>query len=468
MPVDEDIETECGSWPSEILPVGWRWQAFEQTFENVTSPLKLSEKEYASSGRYSVVDQGAAHIGGYTDNKKLLHPGPLPALVFGDHTRRVKYVDHEFVQGADGVKVLVPRSDLDARYAFWALSTVRLPDKGYSRHFKFLTATKFPCAPLNEQRRIVAKIEALTQRSRRAKEALDAIPPLLERFRQSVLASAFRGDLTKDWRAKHPDVEPAEELLKRIRQERRKRWEEAELAKLKANGKTPKDDRWKEKYEEPAPVDAEGLPELPEGWCWVAAEEVAWDVTVGHVGPMQDEYCATGIPFLRSQNVRENRFDARELRFVSPTFHAKLSKSALRPGDLVVVRSGAPGTACVIPGDVGDANCSDLVIVRLMRGIDPHVTAYYLNSAEARDGVRAEQVGVAQQHFNVGSMRRKPLPLAPVAEQAVLRATLDSAWTRIGSINTMTRAAQNCADGLDASILAKAFRGELTNGTSRE
>jgi len=90
--------------------------------------------------------------------------------------------------------------------------------------------------PLPEQRRIVAKIEALQERSRAAREALDAIPPLLDRFRQSVLAAAFRGDLTADWRANNPDVEPASVLLERIRIERRRRWEEAQLAKLKAKG----------------------------------------------------------------------------------------------------------------------------------------------------------------------------------------------------------------------------------------
>lgn len=108
--------------------------------------------------------------------------------------------------------------------------------------------------PLNEQRRIVAKLESLQARSRRAREALDAVPPLLEKLRQSILAAAFRGDLTKDWRAKHRDVEPASELLKRIRVERRKKWEEAELAKLKAKGKSPRDDAWK------------GSTRSPRGW----------------------------------------------------------------------------------------------------------------------------------------------------------------------------------------------------------
>ena len=133
--------------------------------------------------------------------------------------------------------------------------------------------------PLNEQRRIVAKLEALQARSRRAREALDSVPPLLEKLRQSILAAAFRGDLTKDWRAQNPNPEPASALLARIRTERRKKWEESELAKLKAKGKPPTDDRWQAKYKEPQPVNTAGLPELPEGWGWASAEEICHDVT---------------------------------------------------------------------------------------------------------------------------------------------------------------------------------------------
>jgi type I restriction enzyme S subunit len=96
----------------------------------------------------------------------------------------------------------------------------------------------------------VEKIEALTARSRKAREALEAIPELLDQFRQSVLAAAFRGDLTADWREQNPDVEPAEALLERIRVERRKRWEEAELEKMRAKGKEPTNDKWKAKYKD--------------------------------------------------------------------------------------------------------------------------------------------------------------------------------------------------------------------------
>src|SRR5690606_36379861 len=128
--------------------------------------------------------------------------------------------------------------------------------------------------PLNEQNRIVANIDALTEKSREAREALAEVPELLDKLRQSILAAAFRGDLTREWRAKNPDVEPASVLLERIRQERRKKWEEAQLAKFRAEGKLPKDDSWKKKYVEPQPVDTTDLPDLPERWCWASLEEL--------------------------------------------------------------------------------------------------------------------------------------------------------------------------------------------------
>lgn len=88
----------------------------------------------------------------------------------------------------------------------------KLPIVNYQTMEKLL----LPLPPLNEQKRIVAKIEELNDRTQRAKEALETIPQLCDRFRQSVLAAAFRGDLTADWREQNPDVEPASVLLERI------------------------------------------------------------------------------------------------------------------------------------------------------------------------------------------------------------------------------------------------------------
>jgi type I restriction enzyme, S subunit len=77
-----------------------------------------------------------------------------------------------------------------------------LPDKGYSRHFKFLKATLFPVAPLAEQRRIVTKIDSLSAKSKRSRDHLDHIPKLVGKYKQAILAAAFRGDLTRGRREK--------------------------------------------------------------------------------------------------------------------------------------------------------------------------------------------------------------------------------------------------------------------------
>ncbi|MBE9229683.1 restriction endonuclease subunit S [Phormidium sp. LEGE 05292] len=110
--------------------------------------------------------------------------------------------------------------------------------------------------PLNEQKRIVAKIEALRERSRRAREALFEIPGLCDRFRQSVLAAAFRGDLTADWREQNPDVEPASVFFEKI-------WNKRYYQQ--------------EKHKKPELPDLEILPEIPSNWSWVTVEHLGID-----------------------------------------------------------------------------------------------------------------------------------------------------------------------------------------------
>ena len=158
-------------------------------------------------------------------------------------------------------------------------------------------------------------------------------------------------------------------------------------------------------------------------WPKVTVDEVAADVTVGHVGPMADEYLEAGVPFLRSLSVE--RFGIREegLKFISREFHTKLRKSALVPGDVVIVRTGKPGTCAVIPDWLNDANCSDLVIVRCGPRVRPHFLCYIVNSV-AGAHIDSHTVGAVQQHFNVGSARTLSFLLPPLDEQDRILALL--------------------------------------------
>ena len=154
-------------------------------------------------------------------------------------------------------------------------------------------------------------------------------------------------------------------------------------------------------------------------WKDVLLEDVAADVTVGHVGPMASEYLDQGIPFLRSQNVDPLRVNDTDLKFISKEFHARLKKSELSPGDVVIVRTGKPGACAVIPQTLPVANCSDLVIVRCGNKLDPRFLAYYVNSVAAHH-VNSHLVGAVQQHFNVASARRMFLRLPELTEQRAI------------------------------------------------
>jgi len=143
----------------------------------------------------------------------------------------------------------------------------------------------------------------------------------------------------------------------------------------------------------------------------VRLKDVCDRVTVGHVGPMTDEYVADGVPFLRSQNIAPFHLNLDDVKFVSRAFHQKLRKSALHPGDVVVVRTGYPGTACVIPSSLPESNCADVVIMTPSAALNPYYLAAVFNSAWGRAAVAGNLVGVAQQHFNVTMAKALVVPM---------------------------------------------------------
>jgi type I restriction enzyme, S subunit len=303
------------------------------------------------------------------------------------------------------------------------------------QRLKTLSAKAAPCA---EQHRIVKMIEQSLRQVDGATNRLSNVKRTLKHFRQAALAAACSGKLTEDWRKQNPKIESAKKLLERlvVKRTKAKRF-------LKNTG------------------DPEETYDLPPSWAWAIFDDTCTDITVGHVGPMIHEYLTNGIPFLRSQNIREFRFEPAGLKFVSQAFHRRLAKSALHPGDVAVVRSGYPGVSCVIPDSLPKANCADLVVVRPSGALDSHYACIFINSSFARTYVESEKVGIAQGHFNVGSMRKTPLPFPPLEEQHGIVRRVDALFKLADAIEKRVAAATLRADRLTQAILAKAFRGEL-------
>jgi len=121
------------------LPVGWMQLPIAGIIEKPSlSGIKLKQSDYQQKGLLPVIDQGQNFIGGFTDNEELKVQCQLPVVVFGDHTKVFKYVDFDFVAGADGIKVLKPLDIFYPKLFYYFLQAVKLPNKGYARHFQFL------------------------------------------------------------------------------------------------------------------------------------------------------------------------------------------------------------------------------------------------------------------------------------------------------------------------------------------
>ena len=179
------------------------------------------------------------------------------------------------------------------------------------------------------------------------------------------------------------------------------------------------------------------------------------ELTVGHVGSMADQYVDAGVPFLRTLNIEPFRINLDGVKFISRAFHEKLRKSALRPGDVVIARTGSPGIAAVIPQDLNVANCSDLVIVRPGPALDPAFLVYYINGV-AKQFIDSRTVGAVQQHFNIGQAREMPMPTLDLSEQRRIAGVLGA----LDDLIEVNRGLMRDLDDLGMALFRSAWDGE--------
>lgn len=190
-------------WPYK-LPENWCWLKIVESFDNHTdSKKKIKQKDYLVKGKLAVVDQGQELIGGYTNDVEKSYSGALPIVIFGDHTRCIKFVDFPFAQGADGVKVLRPKPFYLPKAFYYALQSVNIPNLGYRRHFPLFNKFSIPLPPFAEQQRIVDRIESLFAKLDEAKEKAQAVVDSFETRKAAILHKAFTGELTAKWREEH-------------------------------------------------------------------------------------------------------------------------------------------------------------------------------------------------------------------------------------------------------------------------
>lgn len=135
--------------------------------------VKIQRRDFLAEGLLPVIDQGQEEVAGYTNDISHAYSGNLPVVLFGDHTRAFKYVDRPFALGADGVKVLAPRAGFSAKFLYYYFLSRDIPNRGYSRHFKFLKEFDIPLFAPSEQSRVVELLDD-ADRLRRLRREADA------------------------------------------------------------------------------------------------------------------------------------------------------------------------------------------------------------------------------------------------------------------------------------------------------
>jgi type I restriction enzyme S subunit len=183
------------------MKAGWQAQLFEDCIEKVSYTTKVQRKDFLDAGTFPVVSQEDAFINGYWNDPDDLFRVKSPLVVFGDHTKVLKYIDFDFVLGADGVKLLPPKEFLVPKFFYYQLQTANLDSLGYARHYKLLKELEIRYPDRAEQHRIVAILDeafdGIATAKANAEKNLQNARALFESHLQSVFTERGEGWVEK-------------------------------------------------------------------------------------------------------------------------------------------------------------------------------------------------------------------------------------------------------------------------------
>ncbi|SMH58576.1 restriction endonuclease subunit S [Azospirillum agricola] len=432
------------------LPSTWAWCEFRDV-ANVASDLVDPQltpdaphvaPNHVSSWTGELIEKSTVRNDAVTSPKHRFRTGQIVYSKIRPYLAKAIFADFDGLCSADMYPI---ESRINARFLLRWMLTKEFTDAAAQSQGRTvlpkinqesLQKLPVPVPPLPEQRRIVEKIEALTARSRRAREALDSLPALIDRYRQSILAAAFRGNLTADWRTAHPESETADGLLHRIG-----------IAVTE--------------------VDPEDRPlELPPSWRWARLVDIA-DVKGGLAKGKKrtDGVALRPVPYLRVANVQRGYLDISEVKEIEASQN-EIEQLRLLEGDILFNEGGDRdklGRGWVWSGEIETCIHQNHVFRARLRSseLNPFLISHFGNTFGQSyfSGNGTQSVNLAS--ISLSKLKAFPVPVIPPAEQVELYTRVQEALRRVEVFHAAWFAASERLPSLDQSILAKAFRGEL-------
>ena len=426
---------------NELLPDGW----VETNLENICS---INSGQSPPSSTYNSIKdglpffQGNADFGELYPNTRIWCSSPKKTAEKNDLLLSVRAPVGEtniskekccIGRGLAAIRPLNENMEIKFFIHFFRFVKNDLDSIGTGTTFKAISGKqirdlKITLPPLNEQKRIIEKIEEVFSIIDNLKIALSKLSIQLKHFRQSILQYAFEGQLTKEWRIKNPNI----------------------------HGNS----RWNLNLE---PIIDSSLPEIPNNWCWRKLEQISNGVVVAFVGPTTKHYVdeSKGVMFLRSQNVRKGKMNFNGLKYVEHSFHEKQKKSQIKPNNLLIVRVGANrGDSCIVPNCITIANAGNIIIAKVFEDMSPLLN-YFFQTDFCQKQLLGMTTGSAQGVINTTSVSHTLIPIVPIEEQNELIKKLEDGFSLVSNTENLITSMNSRLERLQSITLKQAFEGKL-------
>ena len=298
---------------------------------------------------------------------------------------------------------------------------------------------------LDVQKQIARNFRAIQSKLAEVGEEITHQQSLLAKLKRAILQEAIQGKLTADWRAAHPDVEPASQLLHRI---------QAEKARLIAAKKL--------RPEKPLPkITSSEIPfEIPKGWEWCRLIELSEKTGSGSTpSGGTSAYSTHGIPFVRSQNVHDDGLVLNDVARISTDIHHRMKGTTVYPEDLLLnITGGSIGRCAIVSDEIEEANINQHVaIIRpVIRTSGKFLHAVIL-STYFQERIEEVQTGAGREGLPKNKMDRIATPLPPLAEQAAIVERVEALMTTCRALEAEIEHARSHAAHLLQAVLNEAF-----------
>ena len=335
---------------------GWEYKKFEECINKMPKAKQVKANDYGSGSKYPIISQEDKLISGYYDDESFLFHIDKPLVVFGDHTRVLKYIDFDFVVGADGVKILSPKDNLNAKFLLYFLQWYKIPNLGYSRHYKLLKEIDVPLPPKSVQLEIVSELDQINELIRLKKEQLKDY----DKLAQSIFYEMFGDPVENESRES-------------------KNYKLIELCENKDDIK-----------------------------CGPFGTQLS-----------KSEYVQSGVPVWGIPQINSH-FQEPPTCFVSNLKADSLKDYSVKWGDIVMSRKGSVGLCCVFPKNMSSGILhSDVIRLRFdEKMVDSIFMMHYLHfSSFIRHQIKTISHGAIMAGLNVTKLKSLKVILPPLPLQ---------------------------------------------------